>query len=70
MGYVRGVMHGALLGSLLGLAFAPKRGTELRNDVLRQVDKMRGQLESGVNLSNGGKTAKSAARRSTSTTAS
>jgi gas vesicle protein len=56
-------MHGALLGSLLGLAFAPKRGVEFRSEVLRQVDKLRGQLETSVELANGGKPKKSAAAR-------
>jgi gas vesicle protein len=70
MGYVRGVMHGALLGSLVGLAFAPKRGVEFRSDVLRQVDKVRGQLQSSVELGDGGAPKKpSPSRRPTSPTA-
>ena len=66
MGYVRGVMHGALLGSLVGLAFAPKRGVEFRSDVLRQMDKVRGQLQTSVELANGGKAKKSAPARQSS----
>lgn len=45
MGYLRGVIHGALIGSVVGLLYAPKPGTETRKDVSRQLDKLRGQAQ-------------------------
>jgi gas vesicle protein len=45
MGYVRGVMHGILLGGVAALLYAPKRGKELRQELSARLDQMRGQVK-------------------------
>ncbi len=35
MGYLRGVMHGAVLGAALGLLYAPQTGTRTRRELSR-----------------------------------
>ncbi len=45
MGYIRGVIHGAVIGSVVALLYAPKPGTEMRRDVSRQLDRLRGQAQ-------------------------
>ncbi len=38
MGYIRGVVHGATIGAVVALLYAPKRGQELRRDLARILD--------------------------------
>jgi gas vesicle protein len=45
VGYLRGVIHGALIGSVVGLLYAPKPGIETRKDVSMQLEKLRGQAQ-------------------------
>jgi gas vesicle protein len=45
MGYVRGVVHGALLGAALALLYAPKPGRHLRQDLNSRLDRVRGQMQ-------------------------
>ena len=44
MGYLRGVVHGVILGAAAALLYAPKPGRELRQDLNVQLDRVRGQM--------------------------
>ncbi len=46
MGYVRGVMHGALLGACLGLLYAPAAGVVTRKRVSHWLQEAEGVLGS------------------------
>jgi gas vesicle protein len=41
MGYLRGLTHGAIVGAVLGLLYAPESGIDMR----RRVSKLLGQAE-------------------------
>lgn len=45
MGYLRGVVHGMILGAAAALLYAPKPGRELRQDLNTQLDRVRGQVQ-------------------------
>jgi gas vesicle protein len=45
MGYVRGVMHGVLIGGALALLYAPKPGREMRTDLSDRFNQVRGQVQ-------------------------
>lgn len=45
MGYLRGVVHGVILGAAAALLYAPKPGRELRQDLNVQLDRVRGQMQ-------------------------
>lgn len=45
MGYLRGVMHGMMIGTAVALLYAPKPGRELRQDLAQWLDRMRGQVQ-------------------------
>ncbi len=45
MGYLRGVVHGMLLGAAAALLYAPKPGRELRQDLNARLDRVRGQMQ-------------------------
>jgi len=42
-GFIVGAMYGIALGGVLGLLFAPKRGSELRRQVADSADRVRRQ---------------------------
>ncbi len=44
MGYLRGVMHGALLGGAVALLYAPKPGREVRRELAQLLEGIRGQV--------------------------
>ena len=48
MGYLRGVVHGALIGACLGLLYAPEAGTVTRRRVSRWLQEAEGVLGSGA----------------------
>jgi gas vesicle protein len=45
MGYLRGVMHGLIIGGAVALLYAPKPGKQMREDLSEQLDKVRGQMQ-------------------------
>lgn len=45
MGYLRGVMHGALIGGVVALLYAPKAGRETRTDLSERLNQVRGQVQ-------------------------
>ena len=47
MGYLRGVVHGALVGACLGLLYAPDAGATTRKRVARWLQEAEGILGSG-----------------------
>lgn len=47
MGYVRGVVHGALVGACLGLLYAPEAGAVTRKRVTRWLQEAEGMLGGG-----------------------
>lgn len=60
MGYFRGLTHGAIIGAVLGLLYAPDSGVNMR----RQVSRLLGQAEATVATdSNSGTAATTPARR-------
>jgi hypothetical protein len=47
VGYVRGVVHGALIGACLGLLYAPEAGVVTRKRVARWLQEAEGMLSGG-----------------------
>lgn len=45
MGYLRGVVHGLIIGGAVALLYAPKPGRQMREDLSEQLDKVRGQMQ-------------------------
>ena len=45
MGYLKGVMHGAIIGGAVALLYAPKPGRQLRQDLSERFDQVRGQMQ-------------------------
>jgi gas vesicle protein len=53
MGYVRGVVHGMIIGGAVALLYAPKPGRELRADLSDRLDQMRGQMQPVIDQAQG-----------------
>lgn len=45
MGYLRGVVHGAIIGGALALLYAPKPGRQMREELSERLDQVRGQVQ-------------------------
>jgi gas vesicle protein len=45
MGYIRGVVHGLIIGGAVALLYAPKPGREMRSDLSERLDQVRGQVQ-------------------------
>jgi gas vesicle protein len=45
MGYLRGVVHGLIIGGAVALLYAPKPGRQLREDLSERLDQVRGQMQ-------------------------
>lgn len=45
MGYLRGVVHGAIIGGAVALLYAPKPGRQMRQDLSERLDQVRGQVQ-------------------------
>ena len=45
MGYLRGVVHGMVLGAAAALLYAPKEGRQLREDLSARLNRVRGQMQ-------------------------
>jgi gas vesicle protein len=59
MGYLRGLTHGAIVGAIVGLLYAPESGVSTR----RRVSRLLGQAEDMLAAENSGATATPAASR-------
>jgi gas vesicle protein len=59
LGYLRGLTHGAIVGAVIGLLYAPDAGTTTR----RRVARLLGQAETMMAADSEGAPAASAARR-------
>lgn len=45
MGYLRGVVHGLIIGGTVALLYAPKPGRQMREDLSGRFDQVRGQMQ-------------------------
>ena len=45
MGYLRGVVHGAIIGGAIALLYAPKPGRQMREELSERLDQVRGQMQ-------------------------
>src|ERR1700724_603527 len=45
MGYLRGIVHGMIIGGALALLYAPKPGREMREGLFDRLDQVRGQVQ-------------------------
>ena len=45
MGYLRGVVHGMIIGGAVALLYAPKPGRQMREDLSDRLDQVRGQMQ-------------------------
>jgi gas vesicle protein len=53
MGYLRGVMHGLVIGGAVALMYAPKPGRQMRTDLSEKLDQMRGQMQPVIDQAQG-----------------
>ena len=53
MGYVRGLVHGMIIGSAVALLYAPKPGRQLRDELADRLDQMRGQMQPVIDQAQG-----------------
>jgi gas vesicle protein len=45
MGYLRGVVHGMMLGAAAALLYAPKEGRQLRQELSSRLEHLRGEVQ-------------------------
>jgi gas vesicle protein len=45
MGYLRGIVHGAIIGGAVALLYAPKPGRQMREELSERLDQVRGQVQ-------------------------
>ena len=45
MGYLRGIVHGMIIGGAVALLYAPKPGREMREELSDRLDQVRGQVQ-------------------------
>jgi gas vesicle protein len=45
MGYLRGIVHGAIIGGAVALLYAPKPGRQTREELSERLDQVRGQVQ-------------------------
>jgi gas vesicle protein len=45
MGYLRGVVHGLIIGGTVALLYAPKPGKHMRQELSDRFEKARGQMQ-------------------------
>ena len=53
MGYLKGVMHGAIIGGAVALLYAPKPGREMRVELSDRLDQVRGQMQPVIDQAQG-----------------
>jgi gas vesicle protein len=44
MGYLRGVMHGMIIGGVVALLYAPRPGQQTRDELSERLSQVRGQV--------------------------
>src|SRR2546429_8648455 len=54
MGYLRGVVHGMIIGGAVALLYAPKPGRDMRADLSERLDQVRGQMQPVLDQAQGG----------------
>ena len=45
MGYLKGVVHGLIIGGTVALLYAPKPGKQMREELSDRFEKVRGQMQ-------------------------
>ncbi|HEY9286898.1 MAG TPA: YtxH domain-containing protein [Candidatus Dormibacteraeota bacterium] len=53
MGYLKGVLHGAIIGGVVALLYAPKPGREMRVELSDRLDQVRGQMQPVIDQAQG-----------------
>jgi gas vesicle protein len=53
MGYLKGVVHGMVIGGAVALLYAPKPGREMREDLSERLDQVRGQVQPVIDQAQG-----------------
>ena len=53
MGYLKGVMHGAIIGGAVALLYAPKPGRQMREELSDRLDQVRGQMQPVIDQAQG-----------------
>jgi gas vesicle protein len=53
MGYLRGVVHGVIIGGAVALLYAPKPGRQIREDLSDRLDQVRGQMQPVIDQAQG-----------------
>jgi len=53
MGYLRGVMHGVLIGGAVALLYAPRPGRETRQDLSDRFSRVRDQVQPVIDQAQG-----------------
>ena len=53
MGYLRGVVHGVIIGGAVALLYAPKPGRQLREELSERLDQVRGQMQPVIDQAQG-----------------
>ncbi len=53
MGYLKGVVHGMIIGGAVALLYAPKPGREMRVELSDRLDQVRGQMQPVINQAQG-----------------
>ena len=53
MGYLRGVVHGMIIGGAVALLYAPKPGRQMREDLSDRLDQVRGQMQPVIDQAQG-----------------
>jgi gas vesicle protein len=53
MGYLKGVMHGMIIGGAVALLYAPKPGRQMREELSDRFDQVRGQMQPVIDQSQG-----------------
>ncbi len=53
MGYLRGVVHGMIIGGAVALLYAPKPGRQIREDLSERLDQVRGQMQPVIDQAQG-----------------
>jgi gas vesicle protein len=53
MGYLRGVVHGLIIGGAVALLYAPKPGRQMREELSERLDQVRGQMQPVIDQAQG-----------------
>ena len=53
MGYLKGVVHGLIIGGAVALLYAPKPGRQMREELSERLDQVRGQMQPVIDQAQG-----------------